>query len=357
MKTFQQADVGLMRLRAQGISDINYKKPEDVVRHMLAMQAQDYNGALWSVGLRTDHCTQSDVEQAIRDRKIVRTWPMRGTLHFVHHDDVHWLLALTAPRATAAARSRRINMLGLTDEIVAEAENVLRQELKGGKSIVRNKVANLLHDNVKGIDISNQHTQHLMRNFGERGVVCFGPNEGKQPTFVLLDEWIAEHKKISRPTALAELAKRYFVSHGPATLRDFSGWAMLTISDAKQGLESVKEELEVADLNGLTYYFATSLRAQPQPETLLLPGFDEYLLGYKNRDDVLDKIHANKIIPGGNGMFRPTIIKNGQVIGVWKRQIKKNSIDFNYSSFDLDIDAQMSFAQSEERYTRFMFSE
>ncbi|MEP7204811.1 MAG: winged helix DNA-binding domain-containing protein [Candidatus Saccharibacteria bacterium] len=356
MKEFQTNDIGLMRLRAQGIAERQYKRPEDVVKHLLAMQAQDYSGALWSVGLRTNGCTQSDVEQAIRDRKIIRTWPMRGTLHFVHADDVHWLLALTAPRATAAARSRRINFLGLSDEIVAQAEQVLRRELKGGRSIVRNRITALLNQNIESFEVTNQHTQHLMRNFGERGIICFGPNEGKQPTFVLLDEWVGEHREITRPVALAALAKRYFISHGPATLRDFGGWAMLTVADAKLGLELAQAELDSAEINGHAYYFAPGLKALSHSETFLLPGFDEYLLGYKQRDAVLNPVHSQKVVPGGNGMFLPTIIKNGQVIGIWKRQIKKTRVDFNYSYFNPNNDRDMLGAQTEDHYRNFVGS-
>jgi hypothetical protein len=345
-----------MRLKAQGVIGGYQKNPEDVVKHLLAMQAQDYNGVLWAVGLRTDKATLKDVEQAIADRKIVRTWPMRGTLHFVHADDVHWMLDLLAVRATAAARGRRINQLGLTDVIVDEAEQVLRHGLAGGKAMMRTEIVSLLKENVKGIKIDNQHTQHLMRHFGERGVICFGPHAGKQPTFVLLDEWVGKGARKPREEALAELAKRYFVSHGPATLKDFSGWGMLTMSDAKFGLAQAESELESAEINGTVYYFAPGLKPVSQPETLLLPGFDEYILGYKDRSAVLQEDHAQKVVPGGNGMFLPTVVRDGQVIGLWKRQIKKAGVDYTYSSFYTDDNSDISAVKSEQKYQTFIQS-
>ncbi len=345
-------DIGLIRLAAQRITTKKFDQPDEVVRHMLAMQAQDYAGGLWSIGLRTNGAAKSNVEQAIRDHKIIRTWPMRGTLHFVHADDVHWLLDLLAPRATAVAKNRRVTMLGLTDEIVEEAEKALRSELKGGKSIARNNVVKLLAEKVKGIQIANQHTQHLMRNFGERGVICFGPNEGKQPTFVLLDEWVPKSKKKDRAEALAELARRYFISHGPASLKDFSGWAMLTVSDAKAGLEAVKDELEMFEYDGMAYYHAPGLKPVPQDAALLLPGFDEYLLGYKDRSAVLKIEHAGKIVPGGNGMFLATVVNDGQIVGLWRRKVNAQSVTYAYEYFDDPFPTK----DSEEKYTSFVLN-
>lgn len=329
-----------------------FDRPEDVVKHLLAMQAQDYAGALWSIGLRTKGCTKEDVEKAIAERKIVRTWPMRGTLHFMHADDVHWMVDLLAARATAAARSRRIDQLGLTDEVVKEAEEALRVELRGGKSIARKDVVTLLASKVKGVQITNQHTQHLMRNFGERGIICFGPHQGKQPTFVLLDEWVPRTEPKSREEALKELSERYFISHGPATLKDFSGWGMLTVSDAKRGLELAKSGLQTQEIDGTAYYMALDLQPAKKSETLLLPGFDEYLLGYKDRSATLLADHANKVVPGGNGMFLATIVKGGHVIGTWKkRPIKKLTIETSY--FD-SIDNDVDYRESLWRYEAFL---
>ena len=314
--------IAQLRLSAQHITQADFIKPETVVKHLLALQAQDYNGALWSIGLRTKAATKHEVEKAIADRKIVRTWPMRGTLHFVHAEDVHWLVNLLAPRATASVKNRRVQQLGLTDAVVAEAEKVLRSELKGGKYVLRSDVVKLLSQKVKGLTITNQHTQHLMRNFGERGIICFGSHVGKQPTFVLLDEWAPKKHEKTRSEALAELAKRYFISHGPATVKDFAGWCFMTITEARTAIELAKDELQELIDERTTYYQAPELKTLTT-STYLLPGFDEYILGYKDRSAVLSAVHANKIVPGNNGMFLPTIVQKGQVIGTWKRLPKK----------------------------------
>lgn len=342
-----------LRVTAHHLGTNKLDTPEAVVRSMLAMQSQDYNGGLWSIGARMKHPSKKAVEQAIIDRRIVRTWPMRGTLHFVHADDVHWLLDLLAVRATAAAKSRRINTLGLHDEAVAETEQIVRKHLSGGKILKRSEIKQIMLDEVKSIALTSQHTEHLLRNFGERGVICFGPYEGKQPTIVLLDEWIPKPAEKPRDEALKELATRYFTSHGPATLKDFSGWGMMTMKDARQGLEAAEDSLESAIIDGTTYYFAPHLVASTNTYPLLLSGFDEYLLGYKDRSAVLDLEHTNKIVPGNNGMFLATVVNSGKVIGLWKKKLTKNDIIHDYISFSDDIIAA---EKSEAAYQTFLES-
>jgi hypothetical protein len=347
------SDIGPLRLSAQRITGELFKRPEDVAKQLLAMQSQDYTGGLWSVGLRTQSTTQQHVEQAIAERKLVRTWPMRGTLHFMHADDVHWMVNLLAPRVTASVRNRRINQLGLTDAVVAEAEQLMRDELKGGRSIARNHVVELLQG-VKGLKIDNQHTQHLMRNFGERAIICFGPHQGKQPTFVLLDEWVPKPTDKPREKALAELAERYFVSHGPATLKDFAGWGMLTMTDARAGLEAAKQHLQESEVDGIPHYYAPGLQPSSYPHSVLLPGFDESLLGYKQRESVLDMEHANKVVPGGNGMFLPTVVQHGHVIGLWKRRLNKSGVVFDYDYFPGSKATPTAIAETD--YRAFVFN-
>ncbi len=347
-------DIARERLLAQGILEPRTDDVAEIVRRLGAMQAQDYAGALWSIGLRMKHPSLKAVEKAIGDRKIVRTWPMRGTLHFLAAEDVHWILKLLAPRATQVAKSRRINQLGLTDAVVDEAEKALRAVLKGGKSIQRNHVASLLAAKVKGLKIDNQHTQHLMRNFGERGIICFGPHEGKQPTFVLLDEWVKPGPKKDRDEALKELALRYFTSHGPATLKDFAGWGFMTMRDAKNALELARLELQETVVSDTAYYRAPTLGPVDVSSAFLLPGFDEYLLGYKDRSAVLAPEHAGKIVPGGNGMFLPTLVRNGQVIGTWKRYVKRSGVSIDYLPFEVKRFDEGLFMPAAERYQNFL---
>jgi hypothetical protein len=309
------------RLYAQRIYQANFTSAEETVAWMGAMQAQDYQGALWSIGLRTPSLTRKDVEQAIIDRTIVRTWPMRGTLHFLAATDARWIVALLAPRALAAAAGRR-KQLEIDDAVIAKSRQILTSALSGGKCLTRAAVCALLDKG--GVATTGQRGIHILHYFAELGLLCFGPHEGKQPTFVLMDEWLPATPTKEKEEALCELAKRYFKSHGPASLRDFIGWAHLTVVDARLGLELAKPELIHTETEGVSYWFDGSNLPAPA-RTYLLPGFDEYMLGYKNRLAALPSQFANRIVPGNNGMFISTLVIDGQVAGTWKRTTRKTS--------------------------------
>lgn len=308
-------EIAKSRLYSQHIAQNDFDSAKEVVKHMVAMQAQDYPGALWSIALRTKHLDQSDIEKAIVDREIVRTWPMRGTLHFMAAEDVRWMVKLLAPRATAAAASRR-KALELDDNTVEKARSVIIAALKGGNCLTRNRICGILDEH--GISTEGQRGIHLLRLFSEMGLLCFGPHEGKQPTFVLLDEWVPETPEKTLEEALQELAYRYFVGHGPASLKDFAGWAHLTIGNAKKGIELADKKLESATVDGVQYWFSQEI-GQQDNIVRLLPGFDEFVLGYKDRSASMTPEVFQTIVPGGNGMFLPTLVINGKVVATWKK--------------------------------------
>lgn len=346
-------DIANYRLANQHIAAPRLKEPGQVVVWLGAMQAQDYAGAKWSIGLRLPNATDADIEQAIADRTIVRTWPMRGTLHFVAAADVRWLLKLLTPRVIAqtAGRSRQLE---LDEAIFARSKELFAGALQGGKHLTRAEMQQLLEED--GISTAGQRGYHILVRSAQDGLICFGVPQGKQQTFTLLDEWIAPTKDLERDEALAELARRYFTGHGPATIRDLAWWSGLTLTDARAGLEQVKTQLRQETVNGQTYWLSpeTPILAGASPTAYLLPGFDEYLLGYTNRSIVLEPAHAPKIVPGNNGVFMPTVVINGQVAGLWKRTLKKDTVTITLSPF-------ASFSQTEsqaihpaaERYRRF----
>ena len=323
-------NIAKLRLSSQHIAQADFARAEDVVAHMGAMQAQDYPGALWSIGLRTHDLTQSDVERAITERKIIRTWPMRGTLHFVAAEDARWMIKLLATRATAAAATRR-KQLEIDDTVIAKSRTVIENALSGGKCLTRARLCEQLDKN--GIATAGQRGIHLLRHFSELGVLCFGPHEGKQPTFVLMEEWLPPTRELSYEESLAELTERYFTSHGPATLQDFAGWTKLTLTDARLGLSAAASALTKETVGETDYWFGPHMQPDTTFSAYLLPGFDEYMLGYKNRSAALPLVHAEKIVPGGNGMFRPTVVLNGQVAGTWKKIVRKSGIRLQLEPF------------------------
>lgn len=290
---------------------------------MGAMQAQDYAGALWAIGLRTPHLTQPDIEAAIEKGEIVRTWPMRGTLHFVSAENVRWIVDLLGPRASKKAASIRMK-LGITEAEVSKVKDVLAKELSGKKYQSRPDVMALLEEN--GIVTSGQRGLHILGYLAEHGYLCLGPHIGKQPSFTLLDEWIPKIDAPSRDEALQRLAIIYFKSHGPATENDFANWTGLTLTDTRRAIELASDALAKIIVSNTTYWLDSSLQQSADDALYLLPGFDEYMLGYRDRSAALAPEYSNRIVPGGNGMFLATIVSDGQVIGTWRKAIKKQKV-------------------------------
>jgi hypothetical protein len=350
------ADIAALRLYAQHVAQADFTSAEQVVSWMGAMQAQDYAGALWSVALRTSNLTQADVEQAIKDRKIVRSWPMRGTLHFMSAKDAKWMVNLLAPRVIAASKSRRAQ-LEIDEPLLIKVQSLFEKSLSGGKCLSRPKMMAILEE--AGISTANQRGYHLLVHFAQTGLICFGPHEGKQPTFVLMDEWLPETPIYTREEALAELARRFFISHGPATIHDFAGWANITLGDARAGLDAVKHLLTQEEVDSKMYWFDPLLRnTQTKPATFLLPGFDEFMLGYKDRSPALAIVHSQKIVPGNNGMFMPTIVVNGQVDGLWKRTTRAKNTQIELLPFEpLTKETRQSLQKNAARYGEFLQKE
>jgi hypothetical protein len=307
-----------LRLSALGIADPVAPTPDAVVREALATQAQDYLGTLWAVGLRTPGATSADVESAHEAGGFVRSWPMRGTLHFVIGEDLGWMLGLTGARMlqTAAGTRRR---LGLTDDDYTRAEGVARDLLGGGRKASRAEMHAAFE--AAGVSTQGQRGVHILGQLAQLGILVLAARD----SWTLLEEWVPSPRRLERDEALQEFALRYFTSHGPATVKDFAWWSSLTLADARAGLASARDRLDELELEGATYYLRPGL--EPAERAVhLLPGFDEYLLGYGDRSAPLAGSHANTVVPGGNGLFMPTIVVDGEVVGIWKRDRKSKRI-------------------------------
>ncbi|HVF42393.1 MAG TPA: winged helix DNA-binding domain-containing protein [Pyrinomonadaceae bacterium] len=322
----QSLDIAAERLANQHLSRPSLEKPYDVVRRLGAVQAQDYPGSLWAVGLRTKGATEADVEGAIAGRSIVRTWPMRGTLHFVPARDARWMLRLLTPRVVARSAAR-YRQLELDERTFARCGEVFARALRGGKSLTRAAMYGALE--AARIPTAGQRGIHVLSRLAQDGLICFGAREGRQQTFALLEEWVPASKTLSRGEALAELAGRYFESHGPATLRDFAWWSGLTTADAREGLEAAGPKLLREVVGGQTYWLPTRA-GRPEPRSKdesrgahLLPAYDEYTVAYRDRGAALSPSAAAQT---GNGIFRPVIVVGGRVVGTWRRALGKGSV-------------------------------
>lgn len=347
-------EIGPLRIYHQQIGSAPFTQAGQIVSWLGAMQAQDYTGALWSIGRRMKQATEQGVEQALAERTFVRTWPLRGTLHFVAASDVRWMLALLAPRiiAQTATRYRQLEL----DEIAfAHSKEVFIKALQGGSHLTRDELYQQLEQT--NLPTTGQRGYHFLVRAAQDALICFGLPRGKEQTFTLLDEWLPPTKPLTRDEALAELAKRYFTSHGPATLPDLARWAGITLTEAKLGLAAVEGALIQETIEGQRYWLSPSLPTKPDQvkSAYLLPGFDEYLLGYGDRSAVLDPAYANLICPGGNGVFQPTMVLNGKVVGTWRRALKKGKVQITFAPFVPLTEVELaSFAPAAEEYAAFL---
>jgi hypothetical protein len=346
--------IALQRLVNQRIARPTFTQPSEVVQWLGAVQAQDYLGALWAVGLRLRGATEQTIEQALAEKTIVRTWPMRGTIHFVAPADVRWMLELLTPRVVQGSQ-RRLAQLELDDKIIAASAKVIIKALRGGRQLTRNALYELLEQ--ANIATNNSRGLHILGRLAHDQLLCFGARAGKQPTFALLDEWVPQAKSLPRDEALARLAKRYFTGHGPATLQDFIWWTGLTVADARAGLQAVALQLGREVLGGLEYYYAQQHSAAQleSPDVFLLPPFDEYLVAYRDRSASLDARYQRLVVPGGNGIFNPIVVVDGRVLGTWKRVFKKDTVMMTFSPFESWSTAQAdAIAAAAERYGQFV---
>jgi hypothetical protein len=284
----------------------------------------------------------------------VRTWPMRGTLHFVAARDARWMVELLAPQRIAAS-GRRSRQLELDDATFARSRTVFARALEGDRQLTRDAMMQLLEK--ARISPAGQRGYHILWRLAQEGLLCFGARSGKQPTFALLEEWAPHAHRMDRDAALAEVARRYFTSHGPATLQDFVWWTGLRVADARAGLDSVASELSRLELGGTVHWMANESPTLPDKPlgAHLSPAFDEYLLGYRDRGAVLDPRHAQQVVPGSNGMFMPTILVDGRVVGTWKRALKKKRVVITAVPFEpLKKSAKHAFSVAAERYGQFL---
>jgi hypothetical protein len=294
-----------------------------IVEWFGAMQAQDMNSGLWSLGARLPGSTVDDINAALERCEAVRTWPMRGTVHLVPPADVHWMLEVMGVRALAGVAKRR-EILGLDEKTVDQATDILGAALTGGKRLTRAECLAALTDG--GVEVTGQRGYHLLWYAAQRGIIVIAPHIGKEQTFVLLDEWVPEPRRPSRDEALGLVALRYFRSHGPATRKDLAGWTGLTMTDVRTGVAVAGDALTTVDVDGVEMVMSAEAAAVERADWLALPGFDEYMLGFKDRSLMLDAGHLQVVVPGGNGMFRSTIVRDGRVVAVWTRALARKGV-------------------------------
>ena len=293
------------------------ESPAEVVRWLGAVQAQDYNGATWALGLRTDAATRASVDEAFDSGQILRTHVLRPTWHFVPPEDARMLLELTGPRVMAgvAGRHRRLE---LDRSVITAAESAFVAALDRGRHLTRPELGSVLEE--AGISPEGQRLPHLIMAAELEGLVISGPRRGRQLTYALLDERAPGTAPVARDEALGRLALRYFESHGPALLQDFAWWSGLTLKEARAGLASAAARLDRARLDDKDYYW---LEAAVEPGAAaavhLLPNFDELTVAYRDRSALHDAAATDLSIFSFGSILANVVTVGGRIIGAWRR--------------------------------------
>ena len=322
------------------------------MRWLGAVQAQDYAGAKWALGLRMQRPRDADIEAAFSDGTILRTHVMRPTWHFVAPEDIRWMLALTAPRVSAAMApyNRRLE---LDATVFRRSQRAMVRALRGGRQLTRQELKVVLVQ--AGVHADGvQRLAHIVMQAELDAVICSGARRGKQFTYALLDERVPMARARSHDDSIAELARRYFNSHGPAQLHDFAWWSGLSVADARAGLAAVDRELARETIDGRTYWFRSSVRTVATPRTAyLLPLFDEYLIAYKDRSAALDPSRWTR--GASRDPFSAPVVVDGQVVGGWKRIQRRDRTTIALTRFtSLDKRHVASITDAARAYTRFV---
>jgi len=347
--------IDLIRLRShnQGLTRPMHPRPEKIVARLGAVQAQDYAGAKWALGLRHQGLTDVDVERAFTDGAILRTHVLRPTWHFVCPADIRWMLALTAPRVKALS-APYYRKLELDHRIFSRSQRALERALGGSRQLTRTELSAVLKR--AGIAATGMRLAYLMMHAELDQVICSGPRRGLQFTYMLLEERAPRARRLVGDEALAELTLRYFSSHGPATIRDFAWWSGLTTRDAKRGLEILTPALTCETLHErVCWYVASSLTSAPRLRTAwLLPNYDEYVIAYKDRDPVVNRPDAGRSVSVGD-VFPHHLVVDGRLAGSWMRTVRKDSVVVGVAPYRrLTASTVQALDAAVERHGRFM---
>jgi hypothetical protein len=321
--------IAWLRLVNQHLLNPSATRPQDVVSHLVAMQAQDYLGAKWAIGLRMQNATDEIVEQAVNDGSILRTHLLRPTWHFVTPEDIRWLLMLTAPRVQAI-NAFIYRQVGLDAATFARSNKAIARALEGRQYRTREQ----LREKLEQVGIHTEGTPRmnsLLMHAELEGLICSGPRSGNHETYALMEERVPKGKMLSRDEALVELVGRYFRSRGPATAQDFTKWLGLTVTDARKGLEAHQASLESETVDGNTYWFPPNSAA-----TNLLTGrgihllsiYDEYISAYEDHSAIRTPEIAAKLSALGASLTHIAAV-GGTIRGVWSRTFRKTDVLVN----------------------------
>lgn len=332
--TLTPTDIARWRMHTQGLVGPGYASPVVLAAQLGAVQFQDHALALWSVAQRVPGATVADVQFHLDGGDLLRTHVLRPTWHVVTADDVRWMLALTAPRVHVQNGSY-YRRHGLDDDVLARAHEVLRATLADDRHRTRGELAEALAD--RGIPVGTPNAlAYVVMHAELEGVICSGRMRGRRQTYALLDHRAPRAEALTHDAALADLTRRYFTGHGPATLRDLRWWSSLTMAQIERGLELTGDDLHRETVDGRTYLAAgpppTTLRSGDAPVVRLLTPLDEYVVGYSDSRGVIDLSGADAALRDTPGLPTALVVIDGQITGRWRRTVRASHVDIDVVS-------------------------
>ncbi len=342
-----------IRTYSQQLADPSFENPKDIVSWMGAVQAQDYTMSKWALGIRMSSPSVSKVNKALENGEILRTHILRPTWHYVAAEDIGWMIDLCRKRLKATCLSWSKGF-GIDEPMLRKGYDVILKMLEGNNHLSKQEIYSQF--TCPGVPVNEYYLSSLLTMTEIEGMVCSGIEKNKKHTYALLDERVPVKRTISKEEALALLARKYFISHSPASLKDFTWWSGLSVTEAKQAIASIEGELDVMDMDNEKIYIHTSWQGEYAINDMMhfLPPYDEYLISYKDRSHAISTEHQRKAY-SNNGLFHPVIYYNGRIVGNWKKNNTKKGPVFDIIFFEQNIKVKRQILQQAERkYNKFL---
>jgi hypothetical protein len=322
----QDLDIARWRLHTQHLVTPYAVSAREVVGSLLAVQAENPSQAAWAVASRTQNPDQADLAALLDDGAVLRTHVLRPTWHFVRAEDIGWLLDLTGPRVRRVTGQQLRVTHGLDERSIDQAVTAVTQVLASRGQLTRAQLADELRE--RGIRSSGQMLMILLAHVELDGLICSGQVAGGEHTYALMDERVPSPRRLGRTEALAELARRYFTGHGPATERDLAYWATLTLTDVRAGLQEVRDQLDSFQHDGRTFWHSPGAAPSgpQQPGGHLLQILDETYRGYQDSRWLLD---AAGDVPRTRESAAGMALVDAQLLAAMRRTIAQGRVQFD----------------------------
>jgi len=346
-------DILTLRLYNQLLAGNEFTRPAEIVSWLGAMQSQTYEMAKWGIGIRLPGVTNKQVEDAVNAGEIIRTHILRPTWHFITPEDVHWMVALSGPRLKSTYIGY-YQMRGVEGSVILKAQDTLYSLLEEYGHLTRPEIFD--HFTARGINLpDNRDVKYIISLAELDGMICNGVMRGNKSTYALMHERVPNKILLSTEEAIERLTRRYFTSHGPATIDDFLWWSGLTKTEIKAAIELIRHDFICETIDGKQYWMPNNTQSPPAGTHFrhLLPAFDEFVVSYRDRKEIIDEKYYRKVLTI-NGLFSPTIHYNGYAVGSWKRVNKKTGVVAELSFFPTTPKkVQGMFKQAEKEYNKF----